>query len=299
MPSLNYKSLLIALAAFLWATDTLLRQPLSLQLNATTIVLLEHLVALVVVVPLLIKYWPDIKKIKTSEWLGLMFVGIAASALATIAFTASFKYVSPSVSILLQKIQPLVTFLLAAWLLRENLPRRFWLYAVLALGGGYLISFPEIWPRLELYKNGALGVGLALVAAALWGSATVVGRGLLKRLPPPLLTALRFAVAMPFLMVLWLVSGTAATEAASLTWRQLLSIMIIMIGPGFGAMYIYYKGLAVTRAAVAALLELTWPLAAVILNWIFLHEVLSLVQIMGAVILLYAVTRLSLWPQQS
>lgn len=299
MPPLNYKSLLIALAAFLWATDTLLRQPLTLQLNATTIVLLEHLAALLVVVPLLIKYWSDIKKIKTSEWLGVLFIGIAASALATIAFTASFKYVSPSVSILLQKIQPLVTFLLATWLLRESLPRHFWWYALLALGGGYLISFPEVWPHLELYKNGVVGVGLALVAAILWGSATVVGRGLLKRLSPPLLTALRFAVAIPFLIVLWLASGTAATEAANLNWRQLLSVLIIMIGPGFGAMYIYYQGLAATRASVSALLELTWPLSAVILNWVFLHEVLSLVQIIGATMLLYAVTRLSLWSQPS
>ena len=297
--SLNYKSLLIALAAFLWATDSLLRLPLTRELSAATIVMLEHLLAMVIVVPWLFKFWPNIKKLTARQWWGIGFVAVLASALATMAFTASFKYVSPSVSILLQKMQPLVTFAVASLWLRESWPRHFWRYAAIALAGGYLISFPALIPDLRLYSNGAMGVGLALLAAALWGSATVVGRSLLRDLPPNFLTTMRFAVALPFLVGWWFVGGGAAADLANLNWRDIFYVTIIMIGPGFGAMWIYYKGLSVTRASVSAILELAWPLAAVVLNWVFLQQTLNYVQLLGGVILIFATTKLSLWSQQS
>ena len=40
------------------------------------------------------------------RWLAVAFCGAGGSALATILFTASFHYVNPSVTILLQKLQP-------------------------------------------------------------------------------------------------------------------------------------------------------------------------------------------------
>ena len=64
---------------------------------------------------------------------------------------------------------------------------------------------------------------------------------------------------------------------------------------GFGAMYLYYKGLAVTKASVSAILELTWPLAAVVLNWIFLKETLTLWQIFGGLVLTGSIAKITVW----
>ncbi len=289
----NWTSLLIALAAVLWSTDALFRLPLTHTLSAYTIVFYEHLLAMVFVVPILIKSWTQVRQLTARQWWAVAFIGIAASALATVAFTASFSYVGPSVSILLQKLQPLVTLGLAFIILGERLPRGFWVWAALALVGAYLVSFPEILPNLVLYQRGVIGIVLALLAAALWGGATVFGRFLLSDLPFPLVTALRFMVALPFLAVLAFMSG--GTGSFTLTAHSLLFLSIIMIGPGFGAMYLYYRGLRVTKASVSALLELVWPLAAVVLNWIFLHETLSLIQIAGGLVLVGAIARLTIW----
>ena len=176
----SWRSLFIVLAALLWSSDSLFRKPLTQDLSSWAIVFFEHLLALVFVVPILVRFWPKIKTINFRQWWAVIYIGIAASALATVAFTASFSYVSPSVSILLQKVEPFVTFLLAFIVLRERLPHRFWLWASLAFVGTYFISFPEIVPQFALYQKGIIGVILALTAAILWGGATVFGRYLLN-----------------------------------------------------------------------------------------------------------------------
>lgn len=292
-PRATARSLFIALAAVLWSADALFRKPLTATLSALTIVFAEHLLAIVFVVPILLRSWAQVCVLRARQWWAVVFIGVAASALATVAFTASFSYVSPSVAILLQKTQPLVTFLLAFALLGERLPKRFWLWAALGLAGAYLVSFPEIFPRLALYQRGFYGVVLALSAAALWGGATVFGRFLLNDVAFPVVTALRFIVALPFLGLLLALNHGLASFA--LTPRDLLFLTIIMFGPGFGAMYLYYRGLKVTRASVSAVLELTWPLAAVVLNWIFLGDRLAWVQIMGGLLLIGAMARLTVW----
>jgi drug/metabolite transporter (DMT)-like permease len=290
-------SLFIVLAALLWSSDSLFRKPLTQNLSSWAIVFIEHLLALVFVVPILIHFWDKVKLITIRQWWAVIYIGIAASALATVAFTASFSYMSPSVSILLQKIQPLVTFLLAFIVLRERLPQRFWLWASLALVGAYLVSFPEIVPQFAFYQKGIIGVILALTAAILWGGATVFGRYLLNDIPHILVTALRFIVALPFLALLLGLNGGFSSFA--LSGRDLIFLIIIMLGPGFGAMYFYYRGLKVTQASISAILELTWPFLAVILNWIFLHETLGIVQIIGGLVLIGSIARLTIWSTQS
>lgn len=293
----GWTSLFIALAALLWATDALFRKPLTQDLSPWAIVFAEHALALVLVIPILIKSWTRLIKLNAKQWGAVLFIGVAASALATVAFTASFSYVSPSVSILLQKVQPLFTLLFALILLSERLPKYFWWWALAALAGGYLVSFPEIAPQLSLYSSGTRGVILALIAALLWGSATVFGRWLLNELSFPLVAALRFIVALPVLaIILGYYNGFAVFSTISA--RDIWFLIIIMIGPGFGAMYLYYRGLAVTKASVSAILELTWPLAAVILNWIFLKESLTWLQIAGGLVLITAIAKITIWRQE-
>lgn len=294
---INWQSLLIALAALLWAADALWRQPLLGYISPSAVVFWEHTLALFFVIPIIWLNRDFIKQLSVKHWLGFAYLGIMASALATLAFTMSFSYVGPSVAILLQKFQPIFTFILASILLQEKLPNKFWWWAGLALVGGYIISFPNFVPELTLYQNGWLGVGLALLAALLWGSATVVGRALVSDLNNNLVTAGRFLLAWPVLAII-LYWQQGLNFASGLEFKQWSWLIFITIGPGFGAMYLYYLGLKKTKATMSALLELIWPLAAVVLNWIFLHEQLSLIQWVGAFMMLIAISRLTIWPQK-
>ncbi|MBU1039348.1 DMT family transporter [Patescibacteria group bacterium] len=293
---MNGQSLFIIGAALLWATDSLLRLPLTQNLTSAAIVFWEHGIAIFIVGPIIFYNWSKLKEIKAREWLAIIFIGLVASALATLAFTASFKYLNPSSSILLIKLQPLVTFLLAAIWLKEKLPKHFWYWAILALVGGYLAAFSFAWPVWPIGSKLAwLGALLAVTAAVSWGCATVVGRYLVNNLDYRLVTALRFLIALPALAILlfwqqgWL--GFSLPQSS-----DLIKLGLILLGPGLGAMFLYYFGLRKTPASLAAVLELLWPVIAVVLNWYFLNQPLLAGQLVGGFILLAAIGRLTVWP---
>lgn len=284
---------LVAFAAFLWAIDAPFRKYLTGDLSSTTIVFMEHVLIVVVVLLWLRPYLREFKKLNWRGWLALVFVSLGGSALATVFFTQSFHYLNPSVAILLQKVQPLIAILLAVIFLKERLSRQFWLWAAVALAGAYIITFPDLSIEGLSLNGGAVGVLLALAAAFFWGGSTVMGRYLLKDLSFKAMTALRFISALVFLFGIQLYYGRL-NEITLASGKDWLYVFIIAIIAGLVSLFIYYRGLRFTTASVATLAELTFPMAAVVINWIFLDAALTWVQLAGSVVLVFAITKLSL-----
>src|SRR3989344_3292163 len=139
--------ILIFIAAMLWATDAPFRFHLTQTLSPSFIVLIEHLINVLLILPFIFSGWNEIKNLNWRQWLSLLVIGIGASAVAPILFTKAFAYVNPSVAIVLQKLQPLIVIGLAPSFLGEKLNKRFWLWAIIALVGAYVISFPSIKPE--------------------------------------------------------------------------------------------------------------------------------------------------------
>ncbi|KKU77725.1 MAG: hypothetical protein UY03_C0010G0008 [Parcubacteria group bacterium GW2011_GWA2_47_64] len=297
---------LIFIAAMLWATDAPFRYHLTRTLDSSFIVLAEHFVNVLLILPFIITGWKEIKVLNWRQWFAILAIGIGASAVASILFTKTFSYMNPSVAIVLQKLQPLIVISLAALFLKERTGKRFWPWAIFALLGAYVISFPDFVPRLydgEAWNPNTVGVLLALGAAALWGLGTVLGRALLRpstdHQPPTTainsytvsfqtLTALRFLIAFLFLIVLNFNSGTLETISA-LTGKDTLFLIIVAITSGFTSLFIYYKGLQTTKASIATLAELGFPFLAVIVNAAALGLFLKPMQVAGMVLLLFAV----------
>lgn len=274
---------LIILAAFLWSTDALLRKPLSEHLSSTVIVFYEHLFGVILLLPVLILGYRQLMRLGRRDWLAVIFIAVGGSALATIFFTASFQYVSPSVSILLQKVQPIIAIMLATLLLSERIGKRFWLWAAVSLVGAYFISFPDGIGSFSL--NDSRGVYYALAAAFFWGASTVFGRYVIKKVSFPVMTSLRLTVALLFLFIL-LLTQRQFGDLSSVSGHDIWSLVLITLFPGTGALLLYYWGLRGTKASVATIAELFFPFSAVVLNWIFLNEQLVLMQIIGGLILL-------------
>jgi len=287
---------LIFLAAMLWATDAPFRVHLTKDLNSSFIVLVEHFFDVLVVLPILLFNLKTLKTFKLKQWLAVLFIAVGGSALASIAFTQSFSFVNPSVAILLQKLQPLIAIGLASTLLGERAGKNFWIFAGLAMAGAYLISFPGLKPEIfpgEQFNPNLWGVGLALVAAVLWGASTVLGRYMLSKVDFKVMTTLRFTLAFVFLLLLNLYNKTIP-ELSSVSGKDWFYLFIIAVTSGVVSLFIYYKGLAFTKASIATLAELGFPMAAVLVNWIFIPgSALVKVQILGMAILLLAVFNLS------
>jgi drug/metabolite transporter (DMT)-like permease len=289
--------ILVTFAAMLWAVDAPFRKLLTIELSSPAIVLMEHLMISVCVLPLLLTRVAELKRLTLRGWLAVMFVSCGGSALATILFTQSFRYLNPTVAILLQKLQPLIGIALAVVILKERSSKDFWLWALVAVCGAYLVSFPSLKPSGLTWNSDMLGVVLALGAAFLWAGSTVFGRFALNSVEYQVLTALRFLPALVLLVGVNIFSGTLREVAAASSRDWLFVFMTAIIG-GFISLLIYYYGLRYCRASVATLCELGYPLAAVVVNWKFLGAALSPIQVAGGCILLLAIVRLSVVNEQ-
>ncbi|MBS1962752.1 MAG: DMT family transporter [Bdellovibrionales bacterium] len=298
--------LLVALAAILWATDALVRYPLIQHgLDPTFVVFFDHALAVALLTPFMfVKHRKQLTKVSAPQWAGLFLLGGGASALATVLFTASFKYVNPSVSILLQKLQPVFVVLLASIFLGERPKKTFYIWAPLALLAGLTISFPT-W---EFGFLGSLGSGAAesrgslyaLSAAGLWALATVVGKGVVGKLPPMVVTYWRFVFGLVTLAGMLAFAGSFSDGGAAASFAKLgdftilRSLLYVALVPGMLALILYYQGMLRTTASKTTFMELLFPVTAVTLNTVFLNAPLAGVQAAAALVLLFSITQLSI-----
>jgi len=290
---------LVFFAAMLWATDAPFRVHLTKELSSSFIVLAEHFIDVLFILPIL--WWKraelkaELKEFGKKEWLAVLVIAIGSSALGTVAFTKAFFYVNPSVAIVLQKLQPLIAIGLAASLLKEELRARFWVWAFFAIVGAYAVSFPNLTPKLferETFNPNFMGVALALTAAALWGAGTVLAKLVLSKASFQTMTALRFLLAFVFLlgMNVYEKSFPVFGAVSAKTW---LYIVVVAVTAGVVSLFIYYRGLAHTKASIATLAELSFPLAGALINYFALDIKLQIPQLLGMGLLLLAIFNLT------
>jgi len=284
--------LLVAIGASLWGTDAILRVPLLGKMSPPAIVFSEHLVLLLYSVPAVVLGWRAFRNFRASHWIALLIIGWGGSALATLLFTMAFAVGNPTVAILLQKTQPLFAIVLASILLQERLGWKYWASFAVVMVGAYLISFGDFRPFGELKTGEVLTAALAIGAALLWGSSTVMGRFVLKDMPFYTLTGARLLLALPLLAFIVLVQGSSGEVGAGFA-AQPATIFLLALIPGLIALLLYYRGLTGTRASYATLAELAFPATAVLLNWSFLGVGVNANQILGFFLLWGSVLILS------
>jgi drug/metabolite transporter (DMT)-like permease len=278
---------LVALAAALWGTDAVLRLPLAQQVQAPTIVFAEHAVLVVVLLPFLPRAVRAFGKLDWGGKAAVLAIGAGASAVATTLFTLSFRYGDPVTPAVIQKFQPVIAIAGAALLLHERLRVSFLWFAVPALAGAWLLAFPD---PLDIAVDRLAVSLLALGAAVLWASGTVLGRFVAPRLTAVELTTLRFAIGLPTALIIVLATGSPLwVPDVSSTW----SVVGIALIPGLLAMWLYYMGLRRTAASRATLAELAYPLTAAVVGVTVLQAELTSGQWVGAALIVAAVTALS------
>ncbi len=282
--------LLVILAGLLWAVDTLIRYPLLFSgISAERIVFTEHLFLSLIFVPLLIKNRSSVWNAKVSSIFYFIIIGVFGSAIGTLAFTKAFTLINPSLVILLQKLQPIISFSLASLFLGEKMNKPFLVWAGIALLGGLLISSPDILPGLShfdfklgfLSQSAMMGYLLTMVAVVSWGASTVFG----KKLTADGYNEVQIMGGRFVFGFIFLAFYTYANRAiVSFDWQAIIwgKILLMVILSGLLGMYFYYKGLKTISAHVCAIAEMFFPLSAVTINWIFLGAKLTPVQLVGA-----------------
>jgi drug/metabolite transporter (DMT)-like permease len=294
-------------------------QPMAMPRASAFVTLIEHLFGMLILGPILFftrgfKHIREaFKKFDRRDWISLIYVSCGGSALGLFFFLISFGLGNPTVAILIQKTQPIITFIFAIFILKEKPTKLFYGALTLAIGGVILISIEEI-----LAKSGTEGwtvdwLGFAaivcsLIAAVFWGGSTVFGRILTKKLHFWDLTLLRYVGGFFFLLVLnaciltynqtyfqFLLADIGIYPSVS-TWQWPVIACLVyaaVLTGGVIPLALYYFGLKRSRASIAGLAELAFPLLAIFVNYFFLGWGLTTMQGIGAGILLVTVSALS------
>ncbi len=248
---------LVALAAAMWGTDPILRKPLGASTTATTIVFGEHVLLVILTLPLLLPALRAVVKAGPRYIAASIAVGAGASAIATILFTEALFHGDFITPVVIQKIQPLVAVAGAAVLLGERPRPRFAWFLLPALLGFWLVNQPH---PLQPQAKGLIPIIQALGAAVLWALGTVLGRYLGRKLAFQHILTLRFFFGLVASAIALPIMGVAAYAGA----HDSLWIAYLALVTGLLALGLYYFGLKRTPAVLASLAELTYPAIAVI-----------------------------------
>ncbi|MFB5762817.1 DMT family transporter [Paenibacillus medicaginis] len=292
---------LVVIGAALWGVDPLFRILLLDHLTSTQIVLLEHVILFICAAPVLWRHRGELKRVRLRHVLALLFISWGGSALATVLFTMALSDGNPNAVLLLQKMQPLFAIIMARIILKELLPRYFSVLLLVALAGTYMLTFGWSMPFSRVNEFMQIGSLLSLGAAALWGGSTVMGRYLLGTMKYETVTSLRFMLALPLLLVMTSVEQ-APWQLPSGTWAAgavILNLVLQALLPGLLSMALYYKGLSSTKASYATLAELSFPMIGVLINWVAFHELVTLAQLTGFVLIWITLFLISRQPREN
>jgi len=290
MTKKHFGSFAVVCAAVLWSLDGLLRRQLY-SVPPTVVVFWEHLFGFVVLVPFVLVSWKKFTALTKKQWSAITLVSFLSGALGTILYTAALvnvQFIPFSVVVLLQQLQPVFAVLAAAVLLREPITKKFVLLAALALVAAYGVSFPDLQVNFATGSGTAIAALCAVGAAAAWGSSTAFSKYALANTSPLHITAIRFGLTPVFAFVCMTGLGQTGSIGA-LTAAQWWTIVAITFSTGMVALGLYYAGLKQIFASRSTLLELTWPLSAVVVSVVGLHESLSVTQWVSAVVLLVVI----------
>src|SRR5438094_3524217 len=165
--STNYGPWLVGLGAALWGTESAWRIPLNELFDAKVIVFWEHVLILLMFLPVLLPRLGELRRIDIRTWGFLVFSGFAGSAVGTIFFTLALKYANPTVVNVILNIQPVISTMAAFLIFGDRLATRFFLYASIAILAGIFVSVA--YPALigVSFERAGLsqGTGFALICA--------------------------------------------------------------------------------------------------------------------------------------
>jgi len=303
----RYAVVFVAIAATLWASDAYFRNQLVQHLSATQIVVAEDALVTLFLLPVLIRSRRELRLLGARGWTAVGIIAAGAQALATILFTASFSIAAQhqlfAETFVLQQTQPLIAILLAWIVLGERRRPWFWPAAAVAIVAVYMVVFAsDPLSPVSALQNGRLEVGLlALGAAVLWASGTVLGRFALGSISFWSMTALRFTLALPVLVIIVLIQSGIGGFGHYRVSDFVPNLLAIALVPGLLALLLYYRALSKTPASMATIAEMAYPVAATLIAsapppWGFSQPIYG-TQIVGTVLLLGVIVFLN-WTRE-
>ncbi|WKZ68348.1 MAG: EamA family transporter [Melioribacteraceae bacterium] len=296
----RFAPVFIIVAASLWGIDGIVLRPTLYSLPVGLVVFIESSIVAILLSPIFLKQYGKLKSLTLADWGSFVGVALFGGAIGTMAITKALFYVdfvNLSIVILIQKLQPVFALILAGLILKERLPRIFFLWAAIAISGTYLMTFGFKMPIQVNEGNTAMAAMYSIIAALSFASSTVFSKRALRNVGFELGTYLRFAISSIIMLIIVLPLGQLP-QIAEVTTDQFLIFLLIAFTTGGAAIFLYYYGLKIVTASVATICEMAFPLTAVILEYLLRDNILDPVQWIGVAILLYSIFKVTRMSQE-
>jgi drug/metabolite transporter (DMT)-like permease len=216
--------------------------------------------------------------------------GVLGSALGTVCFTEALARLNSSLANLLLNVQPVISVLVSWFWLSERPRRRFYPWAAVALGCGIAMA----WSPDAVQSPHSVGLGLLFIAATAlcWGASTTFGRAAMIEIDFKTGASLRYLIGAVATFALAALNGNVVERlrwsvlATTSTLKDMAGLLVVAaVTPTF----LYFAGLARTRASVATFAEMAQTFASLVITWGVLGDALSPHQVAAGVLLLVAV----------
>lgn len=285
----------IAIAAVLWGLDGVVLTPRLYNLNVGFVVMVLHVLPFLLMNFFLHSEYAKLKRFNRNDTVTLIAIAVTGGSLGTLAivkalFLVNFQQLS--VVVLLQKLQPVFAILLAGILLNEKITRRFLWWALVAVIAGYFLTFELKVPEIASDKNSIMAAGYALLAALCFGSSTVLSKMVLNRYPFQTVTFYRYGFTS-VIMIGWVLITRNMGQFSFITTENGIVFLIIGLTTGSGAIFLYYYGLRQVRAIVSVILELLFPLSAIVFDYLINNTQLSAIQWISAALMVYSIVKIN------
>jgi len=288
-------AIVIGISATFWGFDGIVLTPQLYNLPVPFVVFILHLVPFLLMNLFLYKRYALLNTLTKTELFSLIMVAVFGGSIGTMAIVKALflvNFQSLSIVVLLQKLQPVFAISLAALFLKERLRRNFLVWAIVALIAGYFLTFGASLPHFQEDKNTIYASLLAILAAFSFGSSTVFSKKVLGKLDFVSATFFRYGFTSTLMFVVVLSMGLLGSFK-DITPHNWMIIGIIAATTGSGAIFLYYYGLKNVKAIIATIMELFFPMSAILFDYFFNGHILSPVQWVSAAVMIFAIINLN------
>ena len=285
----------VILASIMWGFDGIVLTPRLFNLDVIFVVFMLHLIPFIIMNLFLYREYRYMRVFSYNDIFILFLIAMFGGILGTVSIVKALFLVNfnnLTVVVLLQKLQPVFSIILAALILREKIRKRFALWAGIAIVASYFLVFGWKIPRIDAGHQTAEAALFALIAAFAFGSSTVFSKKILNKYSFQTGTFYRYAFTTVILLLAVLVSGRMS-QFSEITNANWIYFIIIAFTTGSGAIFLYYYGLIRIRAMLATMCELFFPLSAIVFDYIFNGKILNSVQWIAAAAMIFAIIQLN------
>ena len=275
----------ILLASIMWAIEPIFAKLAYQQSDFLPTIMFRALITtLIALLYITIRKKTATLKLSKKQIPPILYIAIMGTLVADLLYLYALTQIPVINAVLIGHMQPMFIILISFFILKDDIPSRYdYLGIIIMILSGLLVTSKTI-ERLLTLSIGTYGDVIVLTATIVWSTSAITMRKYLRTIDAGTLSFYRFLLASIALLSVLIIFQNNFT----FSYYQIYVGITVGIGT-----ILYYEGLKRIKAAQVSALELATPFFAAILGIIILNELVTTLQILGILLLIFGIYFLS------